>query len=120
MPIFNFFHWSKDAGETLERTGPLLAVEIRLPSALETFCAEKNLNIPPPTSGYALIDTGVFAMAVDEKVFTDLGVPPIDTIETKTPHGPGKSNVYPAVISFPTLELNSLPLSGSLDAIFAG
>jgi hypothetical protein len=67
MPIFNFFHWSQETGQTLEQTGPLLAVEIRLPSALETFYAEKNLKIPPPAAGYALIDKGAFATAVDEK-----------------------------------------------------
>ena len=59
MPVFNFYHWSKELGYTLEESGPILPVTIGIPTALEEFCVEKGFQIPPAASGYALIDTGV-------------------------------------------------------------
>lgn len=58
----------------------------------------------------ALIDTGAFATAVDVAVFQRLGVLPIDKIKTSTPHGAGLSEVYPASITFPALQLTDLQM----------
>jgi predicted aspartyl protease len=74
------------------------------------------MTIPAPVVGHALIDTGAFATAVDERVFQELGIPLIDTMQTNTPHGPATSNVYPANISFPALELTNLPLERVIGA----
>jgi len=110
MPVFNFFHWSKDHGHTLTETGPLVAVEIGVPAALKQHLAEKGLAIPAAISGFALVDTGAFATAVDESIFASLGVQPIDEIPTGTPHGPGKSNVYPASVTFPGMKVNEMSM----------
>lgn len=98
MPVFNFFHYSQQQGPTLSETGPLVAVEIGVPSALKQHLAAGGLAVPSAVSGFALVDTGAFASAVDESIFASLGVPPIDEIRTATPHGTGKSNVYPASV----------------------
>lgn len=110
MPVYNFFHWSEEHGLTLTETGPLVAVEVSIPPALKKFLLDKGQPIPPPQTGYALVDTGAFATAVDESVFTALGVQFIDTMPTNTPHGPGTSHVYPATISFPGLEVDELAM----------
>ncbi len=110
MPVFNFYHWSKDHGYTLTGSGPIISVEISIPAALKQHLSEKNLPIPPPQSGFALIDTGAFATAVDQSIFDALGVAPIDKIKTSTPHGDAESPVYPASVSFPGLELKEMPM----------
>jgi hypothetical protein len=110
MPVFNFFHWSKEHGHTLNETGPLVAVEIGVPAALKQHLAEKGIPIPAPIAGFALVDTGAFATAVDESIFADLGVSPIDEIPTDSPHGAGKSNVYPASVTFPGMAVTDMPM----------
>jgi hypothetical protein len=107
MPVFNFYHWTKDLGYTLEDAGPIIPVTIGIPTALEEFCVEKNIPIPAATSGYALIDTGASASAVHEQVLLGMGVQPIDSIPTQTPHGAGRSFVYPAKIAFPALNIEN-------------
>jgi hypothetical protein len=110
MPVFNFFHWSKDHGHTLAETGPLVSVEVSVPQALKEHFSQKGLAIPPPQSGFALIDTGAFNTAVDQSIFDALGTPAIDTITTYTPHGEGKSPVYPASVSFPGMAVTDMPM----------
>ncbi len=110
MPVFSFFHWSKDRGFTLTESGPLVSVEISIPSALKSHLSEKGLAIPPPQSGFALIDTGAFATAVDQSIFDALGVAPIDMIGTSSPHGHANSPVYPATVTFPGLEVTELAM----------
>jgi predicted aspartyl protease len=110
MPVFNFFHWSEKHGRTLNETGALVSVEIGIPSALKQYLSEKGLAIPAAVSGFALVDTGAFATAVDESVFDSLGVPHIDEIPTDTAHGPGKSKVYPANINFPGMNVTDMTM----------
>ena len=74
MPVFNFFHWTKEHGYTLTETGPLVTVEINVPAAMKKYLLEKGLPVPQPKSGFALIDTGAFATAVDESIFTEMGI----------------------------------------------
>jgi len=110
MPVFNFFHWTKEFGLTLNETGPLVSVEIGLPTPLKQHLSEKGEAIPAAVSGFALVDTGAFATAVDETVFQSLGVPHIDEIPTDTPHGHGTSNVYPANVSFPGMNVTDMAM----------
>lgn len=110
MPVFNFFHWSKDHGYTLNETGPLVAVEIGIPAPLKQHLAENGQAVPGAISGFALVDTGAFATAVDETVFTSLGIPPIDEVATDTAHGAGKSKIYPASVTFPGMNVNEMPM----------
>jgi hypothetical protein len=110
MPVFNFFHWHKDHGPLLTETGPLVAVEIGIPAALKQHLAEKGIPIPASVSGFALVDTGAFATAVDESVFASLGIQHIDEIATETPHGPGKSTVYPASVTFPGMNVQEMSM----------
>ena len=110
MPLYSFLHWTNEEGHTLQRTGPITQVEIAMPGPLREVLGAKGDIAPPPRTGLALIDTGAFATAVDEAIFRDLGVSPIDVIETQSTSGSDKSNVYPAEVSFPDLGLREIPL----------
>ena len=110
MPVFNFFHWSENIGRTLNETGALVSVEIGIPTALKQYLSEKGIAIPAAVSGFALVDTGAFATAVDESVFVSLGVSHIDEIPTDTAHGPGTSKVYPANVTFPGMNVSDMPM----------
>jgi hypothetical protein len=110
MPVFSFFHYSKEHGRTLTETGPLVQVEVSLPAALKKYLSEKGHPIPSPQSGFALVDTGASATAVDQTIFDALGIQQIDTIPTSTPHGAGTSPVYPASLTFPGLNLTDMPM----------
>ena len=110
MPVFNFFHWTKEKGLHLQASGPIIPVTIAVPKAMQEFLASSGKDIPPAVQGMALIDTGAFATAVDTAVFKRLGISAIDKIDTSTPHGPGNSDVYPASITFPALKLTDLEM----------
>jgi hypothetical protein len=110
MPVFNFYHWSQEFGYTLTQSGPLVSVEISVPTALKAHLSEKGLPIPAPQPGFALIDTGAFATAVDQSIFDALGVAPINKIKTTTPHGEAESPIYPASVSFPALSVTDMPM----------
>jgi len=110
MPVFDFFHWNQQQGDTLTDSGPLIQVVVSMPAALEEFCTKKGYQIPAPIPGYALIDTGASATAVDEDILQQLSVVPIDLMPTATPSGDGKSFVYPAKITFPGLNLTDLAM----------
>ena len=110
MPVSSFYHWSKDHGYTLTGSGPLVSVEISIPAALKQHLSDKGQPIPAPQSGFALIDTGAFATAVDQSIFDALGIAPIDKMPTATPHGDGESPIYPASVTFPGLGVSEMPM----------
>lgn len=110
MPVFSFYHWSQSHGYTLTDGGPLVSVEVSIPAALKAHLAESVLPIPAPQSGFALIDTGASSTAVDQSIFDALGLAPIDSIKTSTPHGEAESPIYPATVTFPGLALTEMPM----------
>ncbi len=110
MPVFDFLFWTKEHGDTLRSSGPIVPVEVGIPRILEEYCVRENIPIPPPVSGYALIDTGAFMSAVHEQLFQDFGIQPIDSIPTWTPHGDSRSFLYPAKMSFPALGVQDLDM----------
>ncbi len=52
----------------LHRVGPVLPVEIAVPSALSRFLSAQNQQIPAPMTGLALIDTGATRSCVDSQL----------------------------------------------------
>jgi hypothetical protein len=110
MPVFNFLHWTNEHGNTLAETGPLVAVEVGVPAALREYLTEQRTTVPASISGFALVDTGAYATAVDESIFASLNVPHIDEIPTSTTHGNQMSKVYPASLSFPALNVTDFPM----------
>jgi hypothetical protein len=110
MSAFDFYYWANQfANEELD--GPVVQVEIGLPEALEDFCVTNNIPVPPSISGFALIDKGASATAAHEGSLLSLGLQPIDSIPMHTLFGDRRSFVYSAKVSFPGMDLKSIPLS---------
>ena len=108
MPIFSFPYQITE--ENLQKTGPVIPVMISLPLALQELRTLSGEDVPPPVRGMALIDTGAFGTAIDVTVFQKLGIPAFGRVNTMSAHGDGKLQLYPALISFPTLGMENLPM----------
>src|SRR5258708_2052078 len=112
MPVFDFFQWSKDrGGDTLAADGPIVPVEVNVPTVLEEWMIKHNLPVPQPIAGYALIDTGASITGIHEPILEQLSILPIDSIPLSTPAGDGRAFVYPTRVSFPALNVSGYALS---------
>jgi hypothetical protein len=111
MPVFESIHWTDEIGDTLEGNGPIIAVEIGIPEALEKFRLQNGLSIPPRYTGFALIDTGASISAVHEEILKGLDILPVDAIPSRSPHGTSRSLVYPTRVSFPTIAVKDQGIS---------
>ncbi len=104
MPVHNRFFLSQGNQinpAVLVQAGPLLQVEVSIPSALAQFLTAQNQSIPAPVTGWALIDTGATRSCVDSKAITNLGVNPIGVTTTGTAGGRVQQHLYPARFRFP-------------------
>lgn len=115
MVTFNRYY-AKQGGsvdvdpEHLRTTGPIVPVEVSIPSALALYFVEKNSQIPTATVGYALIDTGASISGIDRNILSKLGVNPVGTepIPVYTPGGVANQYLYPARLSFPGTKLPTI------------
>jgi len=57
-----------------------MRIHVSLPEGVRSFYAEKNMPIPPPVEGTALIDTGATRSAIDSSVVWALGLVPKTTV----------------------------------------
>ena len=110
MGGYSFPHKDDGGLGLLEETGPLIEVDISAPIDLQEYLAENGLPPFSTRSGYALIDTGAYSSAVDESIFRELEILVVDATDTLTPHGWGRSNMFNAAASFPSLGLYQVPL----------
>lgn len=76
--------------------GPVLAVEVSIPTALAEKLTKENKPIPQPKTGWALIDTGATHSCVDDDVVSQLGVNPIRRAKIHGSAGAHEVNVFPA------------------------
>jgi hypothetical protein len=110
MPVHDFVHWTQQGGGTLAADGPLIPVEVGIPTALEQWCIANNSPIPPPVTGFALIDTGASISGVHEPLLQQMNVQPVDSIPLSTPSGVGRCSIYPARLSLPALNVTNVPV----------
>lgn len=87
----------------LQRNGPVLRVEIGIPSLLAQFLTKRKLRVPQPVKGFALFDTGASNSCVDTDVIDQLGVNPVGVARTITAAGPSQQSLFPARLYFPRL-----------------
>jgi hypothetical protein len=115
MPVFDFVQWTQQGGGTLSTDGPLIPVEVSIPTALEHWCVAHNSPIPPPALGFALIDTGASISGVHEPILQQMNIQAIDSIPVSTPAGAGRCSIYPARIALPAMTVTDVPvrLAGS-------
>jgi predicted aspartyl protease len=94
---------SVPASQNLQQLGPVLAVEIHVPTAYSKMLTSINMAVPNPISGLGLIDTGASVTAVDASEMKSLGVPPINVVPITgmTPGGQTQQNAYPVMVAFP-------------------
>ena len=111
MPVFDFFFWNQQSGNLLEKDGAIIQVEIGTPKALEEWIVKKQLQVPPPIPGYALIDTGASISSVHQEVLDQLSILPIDSIPLCTPSGEDRAFIYPTKVSFPGLGVSEYQMS---------
>jgi len=123
MPIFSH-HWPNPDGgtdpEKLQAKGPVLQVEISIPTTLAEELTKNATPLPQPFEGLALIDTGASATCVEGTVLTNLNIPIINSIPVSTPDGECKQNVYPCKISFPGTPIPPLDFNSVLGSNLKG
>jgi hypothetical protein len=88
----------------LLQAGPVLPVEIAIPTALSRFLSAHNQQIPAPKAGFALIDTGATRSCADNQVISSLGVSPTGIVDLGTARGRSQHHLYPAKFSFPAMK----------------
>ena len=88
--------------------GPVIQVQVEVPTPLAFALQRSGKPIPPPATGMALIDTGATRSAVDETVITALGVQPIGVVRVGTAGGMVDQSLYSAKFSFPGSNLPSM------------
>lgn len=104
MPVHNRFFLTKQGQlnpQILIQIGPLLGVEISIPTVLAGVLTAQKHPLPQPKTGYALIDTGATKSGVDESVIKALGIQPVGVGTTLTAGGPKQQSLYPAHFRFP-------------------
>lgn len=82
--------------------GPVVSVEIGIPSVLAQSFSTASQQIPQPQVVNALIDTGASATSVDQQILQSLGLQPVGQTTLATPSHVGTSaGVYAVRLSFP-------------------
>ena len=113
MPIYNYYSIKPDGNiiedpNLLRLVGPLLSVEITIPTALVQLYNQTKQAIPAPITGWAILDTGAYRTCIDNTTIQSLGVNAVGLEDTLTPAGRKKQNTYPAHFKFPgtTIDLD--------------
>jgi hypothetical protein len=104
----------------LAHNGPIIQVQIEVPSALAQSLQRANTAIPNPIDGFALIDTGASITSVDVTVFAQLGVNPNGIANVGTAGGPQQQSTYPARLLFPGTTLPSTDHARTLGCNLTG
>ncbi len=97
-------------------SGPVVEVQVEVPTALAAALGANKQSIPKPVSGLALIDTGASTSAVESGVIQQLGVQPVGMGNVTTPTGSESRLFYPARFSFPGTDLPDMDFQQLLGA----
>lgn len=85
----------------LQAAGPVLSVVVSPTKQHLEGLALKGQPAPQPIVGFAIIDTGATATAVDEEVCKKLGLQPTGVVKTAHAGGSEVRACYPIQITFP-------------------
>lgn len=83
----------------LRQQGPVVQVSVSLPEAVAKGLLAQAKTVPPPKTGFALIDTGASGTCVDAEAAKEMQLPVIDVgsmisaSHTKTP-----CNIHPLMV----------------------
>lgn len=106
MPVYNYYSITPSGvittdSNVLRLAGPLINVEISIPTPLAQHYNQLRLPIPSPVSGWAILDTGAYRTSIDNTTIQNLGVSTVGLEQTLTPAGKKEQNLYPAHVKFP-------------------
>jgi predicted aspartyl protease len=96
--------------------GPRIQIEISVPASLVAQLVAQGKGIPPPITGYGLIDTGASILCVDEGILQKLNLTPFSTANLSTPNGDKPMGIYPVSISFPGTGFETIKLARCVGA----
>jgi len=96
----------------LREVGPRLPTEISLTDELAKVFTQENIPIPSPVTGFALIDTGASATAIDHQIAERMNIKSVGTRKVTTPshQEPEEMPIFPVKISFPGTELSPVTI----------
>ncbi len=94
------------APAALRLAGPVVPVQIEVPSLLAKHLASVQKPVPPPVTGLALVDTGATSTAVNESTASGLGVSPVGTATVGTAGGSHLQPVFPLKITLPQSQMS--------------
>lgn len=91
----------------LVRRGPCIQVQVGVAKVIAQQLLQQGKEVPTPSSGLAIIDTGAAVTCIDDGVARQLGLPVINVVTiSSASHAATQQNVYPAQI-----EVIGLPLA---------
>jgi len=118
MPTLNNFSFQQIPGQSIQPSpqglasiGPLIQIQIEVPSVLAASLQAANLPIPNPVDGVALIDTGATITSIHADILIGLGINPVGVANVGTAGGPRQQSTYPAKFSFPGTPLPGFELA---------
>jgi predicted aspartyl protease len=89
----------------LQKRGPTVQVTIAPLDELAAQLVKKNLPVPQPVTGEALIDTGASMTCIDDQAAKALSLPVINVVEiSSASHASHPASIYPAkieIVGFP-------------------
>jgi hypothetical protein len=122
MPVFNQFILGPNNElnpAPLRLRGPIIQVEIQIPTVLGHTLQQKGKPLPQPVTGLCLVDTGASKTCVDAAIVAGLGVSPINKVQVQTPSGSASQYTYPVRMSFPGTPLPGIEFSSVLGSVLA-
>lgn len=115
MPVFNGGWTNPKTGrvdpKVLQERGPLLQIEVSIPDVLANSINQAQGTIPPPVTGFGLLDTGASITGVDLEELKKLNLNKISETPVMTPSGGEIQGIYACQISFPGTQIEEIELS---------
>lgn len=83
----------------LQQRGPCLQVTVGVAQTIASQLLQQGKVLPPPMTGFALIDTGASSTCVDENAARQLQLPVVNVVNmASASHASTQANVYPILI----------------------
>ena len=86
--------------------GPVIQVSVSVEQTIAQQLLQSGSAVPPPVTGYALIDTGASMTCIDDVAAQELRLPVIDVARmASASHHSTDCNVYPIHIDVPGINI---------------
>ena len=90
----------------LQMRGPIVQVSVSVEQNIAQQLLQSGTTLPPPISGFALIDTGASMTCIDNEAAKQLQLPVIDVTKmASASHDSTDCNIHPIQIDVPGINL---------------